>query len=127
MAVKPVKIQKLKRGVMRIRSVFPIAVIVAGFMASAAVYAAPNNVPSTVRVAYSKTKTVKVALRNDSSSQMQLKVGEEVVSLDPGKTVAVKVPVGTRIVVNEATSTHQAGELIAEATTALDNSTVAIK
>jgi hypothetical protein len=112
---------------MRIRSVFPIAIVVAGFMASAAVYAAPTNLPPPVRVAYSKTQTVKVALRNDSGAQMQLKVGEQVVSIDAGKTVAVKVPVGTRIVINAATPTHQAGELIAEATTALNNATVAIK
>jgi hypothetical protein len=58
---------------------------------------------------------------------MQLKVGEQIVSLDPGKTVAVKIPVGTRIVVNAATPKHPAGELIAEVTTALDNATVAIK
>jgi hypothetical protein len=127
MAVILVEILKLLRGVMRIRSVFPIAVVVAGFMASAAVYAAPTNVPSPVRIAYSKTQTVKVALRNDSGTQMQLKVGEQIVSLDPGKTVAVKIPVGTRIVVNAATPKHPAGELIAEVTTALDNATVAIK
>jgi hypothetical protein len=112
---------------MRIRSVFPIAIVVAGFMASAAVYAAPTDVPSTMHVAYAKTHTVKVALRNDSGSQMQLKVGDEVMSIDAGKTVALKVPVGTRIVMNAATSTHPAGELIAEATTALDNTTLAIK
>lgn len=76
---------------------------------------------------FAKTQDVKVSLRNDSGSQMQLKVGEKVVSLDAGKTVDVKVPVGTRIVVNAATATHQVGELIAEATSALDNTTVAIK
>ena len=76
---------------------------------------------------FAKTQTVKVSLRNDSNSQMQLKVGDQVMSIDAGKTVAVKVPVGTRIVMNAATSTHQAGELIAEATTALDNATLAIK
>ena len=76
---------------------------------------------------FAKTQTVKVSLRNDSSSQMQLKVGDQVMSIEAGKTVAVKVPVGTRIVMNTATSTHQAGELIAEATSELDNTTVAIK
>jgi hypothetical protein len=112
---------------MRIRSVFPIALVVAGFMASAAVYAAPTNFQSPVHAMFAKTQTVKVSLRNDSTSQMQLKVGEQVMSIDAGKTIAVKIPVGTRIVVNAATSTHQVGELIAEATPALDNSTVAIK
>jgi hypothetical protein len=96
-------------------------------MASAAVYAAPTNIQSPVHAMFAKSQTVKVSLRNDSSSQLQLKVGEQVMSIDAGKTVAVKVPVGTRIVMNAATPTHQAGELIAEATAALDNTTVAIK
>jgi hypothetical protein len=112
---------------MRIRSVFPIAVVVAGFMASAAAFAAPNNVPTVSRVAFAKTQTVKVSLRNDSDAQMQLKVGEQVVSLDAGKTVSMKLPVGTRIVMHAATGKHAAGELIAEATSALDNATVAIR
>jgi hypothetical protein len=113
---------------MRIRSAaFPIAVVVAGFIASATVYAAPTDVPSHARVLLAKSQTVKVALRNDSGSQMELKVGEQVMSLDAGKTVAVKVPVGTRIVVNAATPKHPAGELIAEATSELNNATVAIK
>jgi hypothetical protein len=112
---------------MRIRSVFPIAIVVAGFMASAAVYAAPTNVPTPAHIVYVKSQTVKVTLRNDTSSQMELKVGEQIVSLEAGKTLAVKVPVGTRIVVNAATSTHQAGELLAEVNNSMDNATVLIK
>jgi hypothetical protein len=76
---------------------------------------------------FEKTKTVKFALRNDSGSPLQLKVGEQVVSLDAGKSLSFKLAVGTRIVVNAATDKHQAGELIAEASTSLDNTTVAIK
>jgi len=112
---------------MRIRSVFPIAVVVAGLMASGAAYAASNNVPTLKRVAFAKTQTVNVTLRNDSGAQMELKVGEQVVSLDAGKKVAMKIQVGTRIVVNAATGSHQAGELIAEATSQMNNATVAIK
>lgn len=76
---------------------------------------------------FARTQNVKVALRNDSGSQMQLKVGEQVVSIDAGKTVSIKTEVGTRIVVNAATSTHQAGELLAEVTSQMDNATVSIK
>jgi hypothetical protein len=112
---------------MRIRSVVPVAIVVAGFMASATVYAAPTNVPSPAHIVYVKSQTVKIALRNDTSAQMELKVGDQVVSLDAGKTVSIKAQVGARIVVNAATSTHQAGELIAEVTSSLDNATVAIK
>lgn len=112
---------------MRIRSVVLVAVVVAGFMASAAVYAAPTNIQLPVHAMFAKSQTVRIALRNDSGSQMQLKVGEQVVSIDAGKTVALKLAVGTRIVVNAASATYQAGELIAEATASLDNSTIAIK
>jgi hypothetical protein len=112
---------------MRIRSVFPIALIVAGFMASATVYAAPTNVPSPARIVYVTNQTVKLNLRNDTGSQMELKVGEQVVSLEAGKTVSIKAQVGTRIVVNAATSTHQAGELIAEVGSSMDNATLRIK
>jgi hypothetical protein len=73
------------------------------------------------------TKTVKVALRNDSGSPLQLKVGDDIVSLDAGKSVALKLAVGTRIVVNAATDKHPAGELLAEASASLDNTTLTIK
>jgi hypothetical protein len=96
-------------------------------MASAAVYAAPTNIQSPVHAMYAKTQTVKLALRNDSGSQLQVKVGEQVMSIDAGKIVALKVPVGTRIVLNAATSTRQAGELIAEVNSSMDNATVSIK
>ena len=112
---------------MRIRFVVPVALVVAGFMASAAVYAAPTNVPSPAHIVYVKSQTVKIALRNDTRSQMELKVGDQVVSLDAGKTVSIKAQVGARIVVNAATPTHEAGELIAQVSTAMDNATVAIK
>jgi len=96
-------------------------------MASAAVYAAPTDVPSPAHIVLAKSQTVRVALRNDTGSQMQLKVGEQVVSLDAGKTIAIKAQVGARIVVNAATSTHPAGELIAEVIATMNNATVAIK
>jgi hypothetical protein len=48
-------------------------------------------------------------------------------SIDAGRIVALKVPVGTRIVLNAATSTRQAGELIAEVNSSMDNATVSIK
>ena len=110
---------------MKVWSAVAVAITVAGLSASPAVYAASSNVPT--QVSYAKTKTVKFALRNASGSPLELKVGDQVMSLDPGKTIAVKLDVGTRIVVNAATPKHQAGELIAEASTDLADTTVAIK
>ena len=74
-----------------------------------------------------KSKTVKFAVRNDSGSLIELKVGDQVMSLDAGKTLSLKLPVGTRILVNTATAKRQAGDLIAEASSDLENATLTIK
>ena len=111
---------------MRIKFVTAAAVVVAGLSVPAAVYAAPANRNVPMQVSFSKSKTVKVALHNNSGTAMQLKVGDAIVSLDAGKTVAMKIAVGTRIEVNATTPKHQAGELLAEATSDLDNTTLNI-
>jgi hypothetical protein len=90
------------------------------------VYAAPANRNAPMQVSFSKGKTVKLALKNASDAAMQLKVGDRIVSLDPGKTVALKVEVGTRIEVGATSGKHQAGELLAEATSDLNNTTLTI-
>jgi hypothetical protein len=59
-----------------------------------------------------KTTTIKLNLRNDTGSAMEVKVGDKVMTLDPGKPVSLKVDVGTRIVANSATPNHEVGSLI---------------
>jgi len=112
---------------MKIWSSVAVAITVAGLAASPAVYAASSDIPSSAHILLVKSQTVKLSLRNDTGTNMELKVGDQVVSLDAGKTVAIKAQVGARIVVNAATSSHPAGELIAQVTAGLNNATVAIK
>jgi hypothetical protein len=112
---------------MRIRSAVFVAVIVAGLSTPAAVYAAPASSDAPVHASIAKNKVVKLAMRNDSGSLVELKVGDQAMSLDAGKTVALKLPVGTRILVTATTPTHQAGELLAEVSTDMNNATIAIK
>ena len=104
-----------------------VAIVAAGLAVPAAVYAAPVDSPTSVPVMSAKSKTVKLALRNDSGSAVELKVGDQIMSLDAGKTVALKLPVGTRIVRNSSAPNHAAGELLAEASKDLNNSTIAFK
>jgi hypothetical protein len=72
-------------------------------------------------------KKVTMTLRNDSAASMQFKVGDDVVTLDAGKAIALKVPVGTRICTNQPTATHQVGDLIAEVSKDLDGATLHVK
>ena len=112
---------------MKVWSAVAITVAIVGLGAAPAVYAGTSNIPTPGHAMFAKTKTVKVALCNSSGSPLQLKVGDEIVSLDAGKSVSLKLAVGTRIVVNSATEKHPAGELIAEASTSLDNTTLTIR
>jgi hypothetical protein len=73
-----------------------------------------------------KTGTVKLSLRNDSGSAMEVKVGDKVMTLDPGKPVSLKLEVGTRIVANTATPNHEAGSLIEEVIKDHDGATIVI-
>lgn len=112
---------------MRIRIAFAIAVVVAGLGAPVYVHAAPSDNPMPVHAVLAKSKIVKLAVRNDSGVSAELKVGDQVMSLDAGKTMALKLPVGTRILMNSATPNHSAGELLTEISIELNNTTLAFK
>jgi hypothetical protein len=105
-----------------------IAVVAASLLAAPAVYAAPANISSPVHAMFSKTKstTVKLSIRNDSGTAMEVKVGDQVMTLDPGKPVTLKLEVGTRIVANTATPSHPAGSLIEEVIKDHDGATIVI-
>jgi hypothetical protein len=105
-----------------------VAVAATSLLAVPAVYAAPASISSPVHAMFSKTKstTVKLNLRNDSGSAMEVKVGEQVMTLDPGKPVTLKLEVGTRILANTATPNHPAGSLIEEVIKDHDGATIVI-
>jgi hypothetical protein len=114
---------------MKRRNPIAIAVIAisVSLVAPSAVFAAPAGIHSPVHAMFSKTKNIKFTLRNDSSSPMELKVGEEVVTLDAGKSLEVKLPAGARILANSATQTHQAGSVIAEVSDSLNGAIIHVK
>jgi|ERR1700727_1965682 hypothetical protein len=105
-----------------------IAVVATALLAAPAVYAAPASISSPVHAMFSKTKTttVKLNLRNDTGSPMEVKVGEKLMTLDPGKPVSLKLEVGTRILANSATPNHEAGSLIEEVIKDHDGATIVI-
>jgi hypothetical protein len=106
-----------------------IAVVTTSLLAAPAVYAAPANISSPVHGMFAKTKstTVKLNLRNDSGSPMEVKVGDQVMTLDPGKPVTLNLEVGTRIVANNTTANHQAGSLIEEVIKDHNGATIIIR
>jgi hypothetical protein len=112
---------------MKIPSALAVAVALVGLSASAPVYAAPTNLNVPVHMAFAKTKVVKFSVRNDSGTPVELKVGDQLMPLESGKTLALKLPIGTRVLLNTSIPKHQAGEVLAEVSSELNDSTIAIK
>ena len=108
------------------RHFIAVVTLAASLIASPAVYAA-TSIHSPVSAMFGKPKTVKLTLVNDSGTPMQVKAGDDVVTLETGKPVTLNLPVGARVVANTATPVHQAGSLIAEVSDALNGATVHIK
>jgi hypothetical protein len=103
------------------------AAIVAGLFTSHIVYAAPASVNLPVHAMFAKEKTVKLSLRNGSSNAVDVRVGEQLMTLTAGQSVNLNLPVGTRIVVNSDTASVKAGTLIAQVSKELSGSTVTLK
>ena len=106
-----------------------IAVVASSLLAAPAVYAAPASISLPVHAMFAKTKTsmVKLSLRNDSGAPMEVKVGDKVMTLDPGKPVTLNLEVGTRIVANSATPNHPVGSLIEEVIRDHNGATIIIR
>ncbi len=76
---------------------------------------------------FAKEKTVKLSLRNGSASSIEVKVGEELMTLTAGQAVNLNLPVGTRIIANTDTSTVKAGTLITQVSKDLSGAVVTVK
>jgi hypothetical protein len=124
----PVAILKHRELSMKQNNRFAAVVIVATSLLSApAVYAAPASISSPIHAMFSKTKMVKLSLRNDSGAAMDVKVGDKIMTLAPGKPVDLSLPVGTRIVANTATPNHEVGSLIEEVVSEHNGATISIR
>jgi len=109
------------------RNLVTISVAALSLLVPSAIYAAPVSALNPVHAMFGKEKSVKLDIRNDSQSSIELKVGEKVVTVDAGKSVTLNLPVGTRILANTATPTHEVGSLIAQVSSNLAGATVAVK
>ena len=82
--------------------------------------------PVHAMFAKSKAQTVQFSLRNDSTSDIQLRAGDDSMTVAAGKKLSVKLAAGTRIVTGSDTATRKAGELIVEVSPSLSGATISI-
>ena len=101
--------------------------IVTALPTSHIVHAAPTSFHGPINAMFAKEKTVKLSLHNGSASPIELKVGENIMTLAAGQIVKVDLPVGTRIITNTATSNAPAGALITQVTKELSGAVLTLK
>ena len=87
----------------------------------------PVSNPTLMNVAYSKSKMVSFSLRNDSKGSISVKAGEKELTIEPGKTVSVKLAEGTQLVAINATSNFAAGSVISVVSNTLSDNTLVLK
>lgn len=71
-------------------------------------------------------KMVSFTLKNDTGAALSLKCGEEPMTLDPGKTTKVTLPMGATVTFAEASGAHAAGSVLTQANSVTKGTTVTV-
>jgi hypothetical protein len=112
---------------MKSRNLLATAAVVAALLTSQVVHAAPTSFHAPLNAMFAKEKIVKLSLRNGSAASVEVKVGENLMTLTAGQSVSLNLPVGTRIVANSDTPTVKAGTLITEVSKELSGAILTLK
>jgi len=102
-------------------------VLGASLLASEVVYAAPVAMKSPMHALYGREKLVKFNVRNATDSPIKVKAGDLEVTLPPGKDVPLKLPVGSKVVVQEASTHYTPGNVLTDVYPELSDATLVLK
>ncbi len=108
------------------RSVLAASMVAVCALSVPALNASAIKVAPSVHAFFGNAKTVKLSVKNDSDTAIEIKAGESVMTIEAGKALTVNLPVGTRVMTTTATKSHVAGDLLFEVSTSLSGATVRI-
>jgi hypothetical protein len=111
---------------MHLRQILATSVTALALVSTTAVYAAPTSIAIPVHADLAKGKMVKISFRNDSGSELELKVGDNIMKVQNGATLSVKLPEGSKVIANTATPKLAAGTVVTEVAGYLNNATLSI-
>ena len=110
-----------------ITSISPILIALT-LMAPQAAHAKAGHLDLPVNAAIGRSKVVKLSLINESGAPMVLKDGDDIIKLQPGKSIDVKEPIGSRIVVvDNPVHSRKPGDVIVEVSGTLSGAIVHVK
>jgi len=110
-----------------IASFSPILIALA-LIAPQAAQAKAVHLDLPVNAAIGRSKVVKLSLINESGAPMVLKDGDDIIKLEPGKSIEVKEPIGSRIVVvDNPVHSRKPGDVIVQVSGTMSGAIVHIK
>ena len=90
-------------------------VLGASMLSVGAVYAAPVAAFAPMNATSGKQKPVSLSLHNNTSQAIKVTAGATDVTIAPGKTVAVKLAVGEKVVAQTESPNYHVGDVLATA------------
>ena len=93
-------------------------------LSSEAMFAAPLAVHVPVHAMFSRDKLVKFNLHNSTDAPIKVKAGDAEMTLAPGADTPVKLAVGTKVVVEEASTHYTEGTVLTVVSSELSDATV---
>jgi hypothetical protein len=103
------------------------ATLLAAALVPAAAFASPIPINSSLHAFFgNKQKMVHFNLSNKSGAPLDLKVGDQPMTIAAGQTVKLSLAPGTRITTATPTEKREAGYVVCEVTAAIADATVTL-
>jgi hypothetical protein len=116
----------MKKRIMMNRRVLTAMVLGVSMLSVGAVYAAPVGAYAPANAASTKEKPVSLSFHNNTGEAIKIKAGASEMTVDPGKTVAVKLAVGEKVVAQSDSPNYHMGDVLATATKEFDNAVITL-
>ena len=114
---------------MRLQRLFA-GMLVLGVLLPVSAIALPHSIPvikdHAALSVFSRKKTITLSFRNVSAAALELRAGEKLLTLEPGKTETFVLPLGVQVCLNKATSNGKAGDLVVTIAAYLDQTTITV-
>jgi hypothetical protein len=108
------------------RRVLTAMVLGASMLSVGAVYAAPVAGFAPFNAPSGKEKPVSLNFHNNTTEPIKIKAGASEMTVDPGKTVAVKLAVGEKVISQTDSPNYHVGDVLATAAKEFDNAVITL-
>jgi hypothetical protein len=107
-------------------TVITAMVLGVSLLTSEAMYATPVAIHSPVHAMFSREKLVRFSLHNATEAPIKVKAGDTEMTLPPGQVVPLKLAIGAKVVVQEASTHYPQGSVLTVVSNDLSDATLTL-